>query len=158
MEDFFARHSRRSSGTLWSCRRFWCSRHWRGLSFSFYQRLKVKSRTISVVRGKGTQPIERRLRLGGQPSNIGLLSIRKALSILGEDGLNPRFDFGLAFRRKLGQVWGLLRRKRRGSRLRAEKLRGNQRRGRRGEGGTARKFTARNRRIALVAHRKSPLE
>src|SRR5690348_15187495 len=104
MEDFFARHSSRSSGTLWSCRRFWCCRHWRGLPLTLYQRLKVKSRTISVVRSKGTQPIERRLCFGGQPSNIGLLSVRKPFAILGEYGLNPRFDFGLAFRRELGRV------------------------------------------------------
>src|SRR5260370_9590251 len=98
MEKLFARHSERSSGTLRSSRRFRCSRHWGRLSLPLDQRVKVKPRTISVVRSKGTQAIERRLRFGGQPPNIGFLSIRKAFAILCEDGLNPRFDFGLAFR------------------------------------------------------------
>jgi len=43
-----------------------------------------------------------------EPAQIGFLRIAEAATVLTENGLDARFDFGMAFRRKLWKIDGLL--------------------------------------------------
>src|ERR1700687_3056995 len=64
IENLFARHSGCSSGILRRSYGNWFRRLRRGLPFPFHQRLEVQPRSISIVRGKRAQPIERWLCFG----------------------------------------------------------------------------------------------
>jgi len=91
-----------SSGILRSGRRFADARVLERILFALDQRFQVERRPIAIFERIGAQAIERWLRQGAKSAKVGLLRVGEAAAVLVENGLNARFDFGVAFRRKLG--------------------------------------------------------
>jgi hypothetical protein len=97
-----------SSGSLRGVGRFADPRSFQGILFALDQRFQIQAGAVAIFEGVGAQAIERRLRDGAKPVDVCLLCVREAAAILGKDGLNARFHFGVTFGRKLRQVCSLL--------------------------------------------------
>src|SRR6202158_6350313 len=74
------------------------------------ERLEIQPGPVAVLECVRTQAIQRGRRQSAKPANLCLLRVGESPAVLAEDGLNARFDFGVALGRKLGQVRGLRRR------------------------------------------------
>src|SRR6266404_3553112 len=88
IEEFFSRHSFRSSGILWRSRWFTRSSHRRRFLFAFHQWPQIERRPVPVFRRVGTQAIEHRLRFLAQSAQIGFLGVGKSAAVFAEDGLD----------------------------------------------------------------------